>query len=181
MSITMKLGARRLGATAAILAAVVAGPLAAHPAHAAVGDLTCLANFQINFSSPLTATNTTADASINGGLTNCTSPNGKYPNLKSGNFTGKGTATSSGGPCDLILTINLPKNTAVWSPTGEHSVAAGTVSTNPSSGTLGINAVVTNGALKGDSITGVGEANPNVDCAVNGLTSLSSVNQAIFS
>lgn len=162
----------RLLATVVILVGAFAGPLGTAPAHAATGDLVCTTNIQINFTPPLTATNTTAQASATAGLVLCSSPNGSYPDLASATATSSGTATSAGGfPCSLLLTMEL-KFSATWSPTGQQSEGTFTINTDPSGGTVTFSGVVTNGVLAGDSVTLVGLVLPNADCAVKGLSSL---------
>ncbi|MGP3979810.1 hypothetical protein [Streptomyces sp. KR80] len=162
---------------AAVLVSVITltAGLTAAPASAAPGDLTCTANFQHNFTPPLTATNTTAKDDATSGLVGCTSPNGNYPTLKSGLSPGTGTATALGGsPCSLLLRIEL-KSTIEWSPPGNpKSHLDVVIDTNPVDGTVAFTATVTAGPLKGDTATAVAEAHPNPDCAVNGLSSLTS-------
>lgn len=164
---------------AAILVGVVGLTvgLTAVPASAAPGDLTCTANFQQNFTPPLTATNTNANVDGSSALVNCTSPNGNFPTLKSGISPGSGTAVALGGanPCSLLLRIELT-STIEWSPPGNpKSHLDVVIDTNPADGTVAFTATVTNGPLKGDTATAVAQANPNPDCAVNGLSSLSSI------
>jgi hypothetical protein len=144
-------------------------------AHAATGDLTCIGNFQFNFTPPLTATTTTAEADVGGGLVDCVSPNGRYSRLKSGVRTGTGTATREleVAPCTPVMTITEGA-VLTWN-TGEKSRFRITVNTDPATGRLTITASVTSGPLAGDTANAypiVLHTNP--DCAVNRLTQLTS-------
>ena len=167
-----------------LILAVTAGallvPLRVAPAQAAVGDLTCTAVWQIDFSPALTTSHTTSNASMVVGLSNCMSLNGHYSKLKAGTITGSGPAQSLGGlPCSLVLTIQF-KLHINWTD-GQQSELNATVNSDPSAGTLGFNGRVTGGVLAGDSVTALGPFVPNADCLLNGLTSLVGTNQKLFS
>jgi hypothetical protein len=164
----------RCGATVALVAILVIFPITT-TARAEPGDLTCTGNFQFNFDPPLTATHTTADADVGGGLVDCLSPNGNYSHLRSGVRTGTGTASRPFGtaPCAPVMTITEGA-VLTWN-TGEKSRFEITVNTDPNSGTLTISAYFTHGPLAGDTA----HAYPivlhtNADCATNGLTQLTS-------
>lgn len=168
---------RRLSRTLA--AVLLCGPLpmtvaTAAPAQATVGDLTCNVNVQLNFSPPLTPTQTTSRAVAVANVVNCISPNGAYSYLKSGSVNdATATITSLGGaPCNLLLTIT-GRATIDWSPSGQHTTFDFTVNTNPTNGSITLMTTQTSGPLTGDISQTVGAANPNLDCAINGLTSLS--------
>ncbi|MGO1056356.1 hypothetical protein [Crossiella sp. CA198] len=171
--------ARRYPARVRILLAACAALLATmflpHAASAAVGDLTCTGNFQFDFDPPLTATNTTANAVVGGGLVNCLSLNGQYTRLKSGVRVGQGTVSRPLGllPCVPVMTI---RETAVltWN-TGEVSEFEITVNTDPLAGPITISALFTSGPLAGDTANAFPVVlNPNLDCATAGLTQLTS-------
>jgi hypothetical protein len=167
---------RRLWCLAAMvpLTAVltVTGPAPA--ADAAVGDLVCFVNFQLNFDPPLTASSTTADVEADAGFVGCESPNGNYPALASGTADASGEATSLGGvPCSLLLTAT-GSGRFIWN-TGQVSRFDWTVNTNPLAGTVTLSAEVTSGPLDGDMATAVPVlANANPDCALSGLSYLGS-------
>lgn len=149
------------------------------PAHAAPGDLTCTGNFQFDFSPPLTATSTTADATVGGGLVNCLSSNGQYTRLKSGVRTGTGTATrSTGENCLPVMTI-VEEAVLTWN-TGAKSKFDITVNTDPTAGRVTISAYFTKGPLAGDTANAYPVVHPNVDCATTGLTQLTSEVLQVF-
>ena len=164
---------RRLAALlGGIAIAAVLVPLSG-PAYAESGDLTCAAAGQMNFSPALTATNTSAKVSQSAAAFNCTSPNGRYPDLKSASAPLTGSATSAPGvnPCNTLVTIQ-EKGVVTWSPTGQRSTVDLLMNLNPSAGSVTVTFTVTGGVLAGDSVTFVGTLAPNADCAVNGLASL---------
>ena len=144
------------------------------PAQAATGDLDCLASFQINFTTPLTATNTSSSVDIIAVVTTCVSPNGTQRDLVSAQIHATGSVTSVAGvPCNLLLTLTATA-TFTWN-TGQMSVVAATLNTDPMSGPIGISAMFTSGRLSGDSV-GVLPllAIPNLSClAGDGLRSVS--------
>jgi hypothetical protein len=157
----------------AFLLASVFSLVSAPSAQAATGDLACTANFQIDFNPALTATQTTAQTSDTAGFADCTSLNG-HTDLKSATVQATGPATSkSGVPCNLLLTVT-GTGTVEWN-TGQISGFSFTVNTNPTKGTITLSANITSGPLSRDTITAVPViAHPNIDCAIKGLTSLTS-------
>lgn len=177
---------RRLTRTGMVVAAVMlaASTLAstAPPAHAEdpLPSLTCNINFQLNFSPPLTLTNTTADATVSAGFVNCISPNGEHDDLLSGAVTGSGTAESLAGvPCSLLLTVEGTAD-LTWN-TGATSEIEFLANTNPLNGLVTLNGEVTGGELEGTTGLAVPVlANPNLDCLF-GLTNLTSaLTQVVF-
>lgn len=152
------------------------------PARAAVGDLTCTVSLVFTFSPPLTTTRTTTSAQASAQVADCISPNGHFSSLTSGTVQANATATSQGGiPCNLLLTIS-GTGAITWN-TGQTSGYSFTISTNPIQGTITVSATVTSGPMAGDVVTLLPvEVNPNLDCAVNGLSSLTSVAaEAVYS
>lgn len=167
---------------AAAMLAVTTLAGTALPAQAAdpLPPLTCNVNFQLNFSPPLTLTNTTADVTVSAGFVNCISPNGTHDDLLSASVTGTGTAVSLAGvPCSLLLTV---EGTAdfTWN-TGDTSEVSFVVNTNPLAGLITLEGEVTGGTLEGTSAVAVPVlANPNPDC-IFGLTYLASaLSQVVF-
>jgi hypothetical protein len=166
----------RMLALASSLAVAVALPT---PAQAETGDLTCTGNFQFDFTPPLTPTNTTADATVGGGLVNCQSPNGKYTRLKSGVRTGTGTATRHfGDQCAPVMTIT-EQAVLTWN-TGEKSNFDITINTDPAAGRITISARFTQGPLAGDTANAYPVVHPNTDCATHGLSQLTSEALQVF-
>jgi hypothetical protein len=161
--------------------ALAAGPGLIAPASAATGDLACIVNFQFNFVPALTTTSTAAQAKATAGFVDCVSPNSRYSNLRSATVLASGRATALAGvPCSLLLTIT-GTGTITWSPTGQKSGFTFTVNTDPFNGTVSLSAVVTSGPLAGDTLSAVpAEANPNSDCAVNGLRTLTSTDALVL-
>jgi len=163
-----------------LLAGALVGPLAAAPAEAAVGDLTCTAVYQIDFHPALTPVHTTSQATIVLGLSNCLSLNGRYSSIRAATSTGAGTATSVGlVPCSLVVTIPFTF-TINWS-NGQQGTMSALVNDNPFTGQLGFNGTVTSGPLSGDKVFAIGPFVPNADCLLRGLTSLVGTNQKVFS
>lgn len=165
----------RRSVTTASATILLALSITATDARADTGDLTCTGNFEFSFDPPLTATNTTADANVGGGLVDCLSPNGNFSRLKWGVRTGTGTATRPLGtaPCAPVMTIS--EGAVLDWNTGEKSKFTITVNTDPNAGSLTISALFTHGPLAGDTA----KAYPivlhtNADCATNGLTQLTS-------
>jgi hypothetical protein len=66
-------------------------------------------------------------------------------------------------------------------PGGQRSELRATVNSNPLAGPLGFNGVVTSGLLAGEKVTALGPFLPNADCLLNGLTSITGINQKLFS
>ena len=158
-----------LSALAVLISISISVCTATVPAHAAVGDLTCTSNAQVNFSPPLTATQTTASTTDTAALSSCTSANGRFSELQSATVQATGPATSLGGvPCNLLLTVT-GTGSITWN-TGDKSKLTFDINTNPTNGTLSLSATITSGPLKGDTSTSVPAiAHPNPDCAINGL------------
>ncbi|RZS41147.1 hypothetical protein EV193_103467 [Herbihabitans rhizosphaerae] len=166
---------RRMAAILVSLATLALIPITAPPALAEQGDLACTGNFQFNFTPPLTSTTTTADAEVRGGLVDCVSPNGNYTRLKSGVRTGFGTVNRPAGleSCSPVMTITEGA-VLTWN-TGEKSKFAITVNTDPSNGRITISAYFTSGPLAGDTANAFPIVlHTNGDCAVNGLSQLTS-------
>jgi hypothetical protein len=93
--------------------------------------------------------------------------------LSSATAKGTGEATSSPIVCNLLLTIK-GVGSLVWN-TDEVSEFDYTVNTNPPNGPITLSAFITSGRLAGDTITAVPlSAHPNPDCALNGLSRLTS-------
>lgn len=165
----------RRRSVAAVLATAVLFSLNVSSADAETGDLTCTGNFQFTFDPPLSATNTTADAEVGGGLVDCMSPNGNYTRLTWGVRTGTGTASRDLGaaPCAPVMTISEGA-VLTWN-TGEKSKFEITINTDPTSGSLTISAYFTRGPLAGDTANAFPIVlHTNADCATNGLTQLTS-------
>jgi hypothetical protein len=166
---------RSVVAALVTLVATVLIPISATSADAATGDLACTGNFQFNFDPPLTATNTTSTANVGGGLVDCVSANGHYSRLKSGVRVGYGAVSRPIGvvPCAPVMTITEGA-VLVWN-TGEQSTFDITVNTDPTNGMITISAVFTSGPLAGDTANAFPIVlHTNVDCALHGLTSLTS-------
>ena len=156
----------RIGLSVVLAMSTMAWVISPSPAQAATGDLDCLAGVQINFASPLTASNISSSIDIIAVLTSCVSPNGTQRDLVSAQIHATGSVTSIGGvPCNLLLTLTATA-TVTWN-TGQTSVVAATLNTNPMSGPIGISAAFTSGRLSGDSV-GVLPllAIPNLSCLV---------------
>jgi hypothetical protein len=158
----------------AFLLASVFSFVSAHTAQAATGDLACSTNFQFNFTPALTATQTTAKATATASFTDCTSLNGHYTTLKSASVQATGSVISTGtDPCNLLLTIT-GTGMITWN-NQKTSHLNYKVNTNPLNGTITLSATITGGQLKGDTITALPVvAHPNLDCAKNGLSTLTS-------
>ena len=140
--------------------------------HAAASeDLTCIFTGVLNFSPPLTLANTRSVVSIVGSLTDCTSPNGRYPHLVSGTYEGHGAALSTGAiSCSLQSVSEI--GTIAWDNGQSSSVESILNSDTASSGTLQSTGKVVDGVLQGDSFTVLPTAIPNADCDTVGLMML---------
>ncbi|MEJ2854227.1 MULTISPECIES: hypothetical protein [unclassified Saccharothrix] len=166
---------RRSRAVAVLVAALLMTWTQWPTAHAATGDLTCTGNFQFNFTPPLTATNTTSTADVGGGLVDCVSPNGQYTRLKSGVRTGTGTVTRPLGTAPCAPAMTITEGAVLTWNTGEKSKFRITVNTDPTADRLTISAYFTSGPLAGDTANAYPIVlHTNADCAVNGLTQLTS-------
>ena len=177
---TLPTQSRHLLLILCLTAGALVAPLSVAPAQAATGDLTCTAIWQIDFSPALTASQTTSNASMVVGLSNCVSLNGAFRNLKAGTMTGSGPAQSLGVVnCDPLLTIELSLQIS-WTD-GQQSKLTATVNSNPLAGTVGFNGLVNGGVLKGDSVFAAGPFVPNADCLLKGLSSIEGTNQKVFS
>jgi hypothetical protein len=153
------------------VAMVVVAPV---PALGTLGDLACTASAQANFTPPPSGGGA-VDVDITGSLANCASLDGQWSNLRSGVITGTGQATAqSGVPCSLLLTITGTA-TITWSPPGSpDSQIDIRFNTNPLAGTVTITVTVTEGPLTGDALVPIiVQVSPNLDCAITGLTTLS--------
>ncbi|MBF6332913.1 hypothetical protein [Nocardia transvalensis] len=149
-----------MAGTAPLAAALIALPAA--PAQAAEGDLRCSASVSIAFQPPLVAGGR-SDAQIGGNLRDCTSPNGRNPDLTSGTLAGSGSATATPNiflPCGVSPSGN-GTGTITWS-TG----ATSTVSWEVSGMTF--SATVTDGKLAGDAITAAVNGLPQTTCGPQG-------------
>jgi hypothetical protein len=174
LRVLSKLHVPRVFGILAIVAGTLASPLGVAPAHAATGDLVCLASGTVTFNPALTLTNTTSNVTASTLLKNCASPNGMHTDLKNAIAASSGSATSAGGinPCSLLLDVKAT-GAFTWQPSGQKSNFEDAVVTNPSDGTIHINGRVTSGPLNGDPVTIAPiVGHPNLDCAVNGLKSL---------
>lgn len=161
------------------VAGVLVAPLSTTPAHAAVGDLSCTAVYQITFSPALRGAGSSSTASGVVSLSNCLSLNGRYTALRAGTMTGMGPATNGLGlPCAFL---SAQFQFRIDWTNGQHSDLNALINDDPLTGALGFNGTVTDGALKGDSVFAIGPFVPNLDCLLNGLTSMTGANQKVFS
>ncbi|GAA3001247.1 hypothetical protein [Actinokineospora diospyrosa] len=161
--------------SAAIFALALLAPVAvAVPAQAALVELTCNVNVQLAFSPALTATQSTAQVTGVASVVNCLSPSGNFSQLQAGTVSdATGTITSLGGvPCNLLATIT-GRATIDWSLGGGRTAFDFTVNTNPLNGLVTLMTTQTSGPLVGTTSQTVGVANPNLGCALGGLSSLS--------
>jgi len=134
---------------AACLCAAVAAPADAD-AQAPSVDLVCLFTGQYNFSPPLNFTTTTASAM--GHVSMCNSPNGSRPQLKSAVlFNTRQTVATGCAPAPFTLTITQQQ--LIWND-GSRSLVDGKVSTDPTSGEVGLRADITAGPMVGARFTG---------------------------
>ncbi|GGM33216.1 hypothetical protein GCM10012275_00860 [Longimycelium tulufanense] len=157
------------------------GPVTAPGAASAnaVGDveLACTYNVQFNLAEPLTATKTETTWTGTGGGSNCMSPTGSYPNLRSSviaPWTGTASSVPGTNPCPAQVEL-VGEGTINWSPGEEKSRFEIRVDFVAEDGTLGVSGKTLTGPLRGTYITAlpvVGHTNP--DCAVTGLTSITS-------
>ncbi|WP_146108138.1 hypothetical protein V5P93_003858 [Actinokineospora auranticolor] len=135
--------------------------------------MTCNVNVHLSFSPALTATRTTADVVAVATVVNCPSPSGNRNDRQAGSVSdATGTITSLGGvPCNLLATIT-GSGTVDWSPDGGRTTFDFTVNTNPLNGLIALRTAQTSGPLAGTTSLTVAAANPNLGCALGGLSSL---------
>ncbi|KAA2254501.1 hypothetical protein F0L68_30445 [Solihabitans fulvus] len=164
----------------AFVAAMLLPITTASTAQAATGDLTCNdGNFQFNFTPALDATHTTAKTDVEGGLVDCTSPNGTFSRLKSGVRVGKGDATkAASAPCAPLPQMVIHEDAVLFWNTGEVSKFHITVDTTVNPPVF--MAVFTDGPLTGDTANASPrEIHSNSDCATAGLQSLTSTSLSV--
>ncbi|MFI0406293.1 hypothetical protein [Actinomadura sp. 3N508] len=137
-----------LGALALAASGLVAAPAPA--AHAQDVDLVCTATFQFNFTPALDFN--TVDADGNATIVSCQSPNGSRPELLSGQVNGTPGAVAEG--C-APLPLQIGGEAAIEWNTGGTSELTFEISTDPTSGDLGLSAQVDGGVMAGDTITAV--------------------------
>ncbi|WP_020668496.1 hypothetical protein [Amycolatopsis nigrescens] len=117
-------------------------------AHAQDVDLVCTTTFQFNFTPPLDFN--TVDADTVATIASCNSPNGSQPQLQSAQVNGTPGAKADGcAPAPLHLGGEA---TFEWN-TGRTSEITFVVSTDPTSGDLGLSASIDSGVMAGDTIT----------------------------
>lgn len=108
-------------------------------------DLVCPLSVSFEFSPPLTSTTTTARS--RGLLSSCTSPSGRYPRIKSGVVFATQPLVARGcSPAPLTMTG--PGSGVLWSD-GSESRFDLTISTDPTSGAFGFNALLISGTMRG--------------------------------
>lgn len=112
-------------------------------------DLVCVGSAQFNFSPPLSFN--TSEATGMGLASSCTSPSGRYPRLKSAVIFGT-TPLVATGCSPAPMTIVGDGSSALWSDGSKGKIDL-SVSTNPFSGALGINAKIVEGPLTGSKIS----------------------------
>ena len=169
-------GPRRVGVLRAFVAMVAgcclvatAGPGVAEGARTLTVDLHCFASAQFNFTPPLNFN--TTHASEQGLLSSCASPNGQYPRIKSGVIFASDVLASGCWPAPFRL--SGPNSTIVWSD-GSSSTFALAISTDPTSGNLGLNGYVTDGPLVGGHAVAVPVAVAQRGvCLLGGVSSMS--------
>jgi hypothetical protein len=122
----------------------LAGPPVAQGARTLTVDLNCFASAQFNFTPPLNFN--TVHASEQGLFSSCVSPNGRYPRIKSGVIFASDVVASGCWPAPFRL--SGPNSKIFWSD-GSSSTFSLAVSTDPTSGNLGLNGYVTDGPLAG--------------------------------
>lgn len=129
---------------ASCLAALIA-PSGAVAAGAKV-DLLCPLSVSFEFSPPLTGLSTST-AKSRGLLSSCASPSGRYPRIKSGVVFDTEPLVARGcSPAPLTMTG--PGSGVLWSD-GSESRFDLTISTDPTSGAFGFNALLVSGAMRG--------------------------------
>ncbi len=156
----------------ALTVSCCAGMLAAPSAQAALPtvDLVCVGSAQFNFNPPLNFN--TSKATGLGLASSCTSPSGRYTRLRSAVIFGT-TPLVATGCSPAPMTIVGDGSSALWSDgsTGKIDLS---VSTDPTSGALGINAKIVEGPLTGSKISFVPAiVAQNGLCLLGGVRSLS--------
>ncbi|TDB87134.1 hypothetical protein E1264_15650 [Actinomadura sp. KC216] len=157
-----------LGALTLAAAGLFAVPAPA--AHAQDVDLVCTAAFQFNFTPPLDFTTVDADGVAT--IASCHSPNNSHPRLLSGQVNGTPGAEAEGcSPAPL----RIAGETAIEWNTGRTSHVTFVISTDPTSGDLGLSAHIDRGVMAGDTITAAPViATQNGLCGLGGVRSLTS-------
>lgn len=173
---------RGVGVLAASAALAGAGLLLpATTAQAADIDLTCALSVQGNFSPPLSPSNPSSTVSVpQGALKGCTSPNGKFSQLKSADIAALGSATADGpfaGQCPAELNAHLT-GTFTWN-NGQTSGFTFTLTLNITKGTVQLSGTVTSGPMAGATIAVEPAITINTDCAFAGLERMSAVAGAV--
>lgn len=158
-------GARALLAGATLIAtSIVPAVLASPAANAGVVDNICNITATLNFSPALTL----EEQLVNMDLTNATASGCTSSEYTDGTFTlNSGTGTSLCLVLDVVGTGQL-----AWS-NRQVSEFSYTVSTNPVSGTVGLEATITSGPFQGDVIQDVPDLVSMVGtCVTGGVSSL---------
>jgi hypothetical protein len=140
---------------AALLVPVVAAVLTAFSPTAAQAslldvDLVCTDQFQVDFDPPLD--NNTVGAFGRGVATNCTSPNGSRSELRSGTIESEPGNTATG--CSP-LPLRIEGTASIAWNTGESSALTYVISTDLTSGDLGIIAHIVGGVMEGGTLTAI--------------------------
>jgi hypothetical protein len=145
----LRVGARR--ALPALMVSCCVGMLAAPSAQAGLPrvDLVCVASAEFDFFPPLNFN--TSEARGLGLASSCTSPSGRYPRLKSAVIFGT-TPLVATGCSPAPMTIVGDGSSALWSDGSKGKVDL-SVSTDPTSGALGVNATIVEGPLTGSKIS----------------------------
>ncbi len=109
-------------------------------------DLLCPLSVSFEFSPPLNGVSPTT-ARSRGLLSSCTSPSGRYPRIKSGVVFATQPLVARGcSPAPLTMTG--PGSGVLWSD-GSESRFDLTISTDPTSGAFGFNALLISGTMRG--------------------------------
>jgi hypothetical protein len=133
-------------------------------------DLVCVGSAQFNFSPPLNFN--TSEATGLGLASSCTSPSGRYSRLRSAVIFGT-TPLVATGCSPAPMTIVGDGSSALWSDGSKGKIDL-SVSTDPTSGALGVNATIVEGPLAGSKISFVPAViAQNGLCLLGGVRSLS--------
>ncbi len=135
----------------ALIVGCCVGMAAAPSARAALPrvDLVCVGSAQFNFSPPLNFN--TSEARGLGLASSCKSPSGRYPQLRSAVIFGTIPLVATG--CSPApMTIVGDGSSALWSDGSKGKIDL-SVSTDPTSGALGVNAKIVEGPLTGSKIS----------------------------